>query len=276
MISNRRLVLAAFCLVIAAAPGLRAAEQSTDKSFEPVSGQAGKDVVWVPTPPVLVEKMLDLAKVTPQDFVMDLGSGDGRNIIAAAKRGARALGVEYNPEMVDYSRKLAEKAGVGGKALFTQGDMYEADVSQATVLALFLLPENLDRLKAKFLDMKPGTRIVMNTFGIRDWDPDVVEQAGEGCGSWCDALLYIVPAKVAGEWKLPDGRLKLDQKYQKVSGELESSAGSAVLSDVRLQGSRIDFVVNGVKYSGVVAGDTMRGKRLGDAATDWQATRVAE
>src|SRR6188474_499670 len=124
----------------------------------PFVGQPGKDVIWVPTPYVLVEKMLDLAKVTPQDFVMDLGSGDGRNIIAAAKRGARALGVEYNPDMVEFSKRTAAAAGVAERAMFVQGDMYEADISQATVLALFLLTENLNRLAPKFLSLRPGTR----------------------------------------------------------------------------------------------------------------------
>ena len=128
--------------------------------FEPTPGQAGKDVVWVPTPPELVEKMLDMAKVTPQDIVMDLGSGDGRNVIAAAKRGARAIGFEFNPDMVALSRRLAQEAGVPDRATFVEGDMFEADISKATVLALFLLPSNLDKLAPKFLALKPGTRIV--------------------------------------------------------------------------------------------------------------------
>lgn len=186
----------------------------TGKPFEPVSGQAGKDVVWVPTPPALVEKMLDLAKVTPSDYVMDLGSGDGRNIIAAAKRGARALGVEYNPAMVELSKQIADQEGVDGKAQFIQGDMYEADISQATVLALFLLPENLDKLVGRFLDLAPGTRIVLNTFGIRGWNPDRSERAGVGCGAWCDALLYIVPARAAGRWQLAEGSLLLEQNFR--------------------------------------------------------------
>ena len=143
------------------------------KPFEPVVGQEGKDVVWVPTPQALVDKMLDMARVTPQDYVMDLGSGDGRNIIAAAKRGARALGVEYNPKMVEYSQRAAAKEGVADKAKFVQGDMFTADISQATVLALFLLPDNLTKLTQKFVDLKPGTRIVMNTFGIPGWEADV-------------------------------------------------------------------------------------------------------
>lgn len=243
---------------------------AADTPFEPVSGQAGKDVVWVPTPASLVEKMLDLAKVTPRDFVMDLGSGDGRNIIAAARRGARALGVEFNPDMVELSRREAQKAGLADKASFVQGDMFEADLSQATVLALFLLPENLGRLVPKFLDLKPGSRIVLNTFGIRDWEPDEVERAGEECGAWCEVLLYIVPAKVAGEWQFLDGRLSLAQSYQTVTGTFESVESSVPVTNAVLRGDSIRFSVNGTDYVGVVDGDAMR------AATgaSWRAQRI--
>src|SRR5688572_5147066 len=125
------------------------------KPWEPTRGMAGKDVVWVPTSPQMVEKMLDVAKLTDRDVVMDLGSGDGRLVIAAAKRGARAIGVEYTPEMVEHARQNARAAGVEGKASFVQGDMYEADISKATVMALFLLPDNLDKLKGKFLALAP-------------------------------------------------------------------------------------------------------------------------
>ena len=158
----------------------------------PYVGQPGKDVVWVPTPHVLVEKMLDMARVTPQDYVIDLGSGDGRNIIAAAKRGARALGVEYDRELLHLARKNAAEAGVAGRALFVEGDMFEADISAATVLALFLLPDNLKRLKPKFERMKPGTRIVVNGFPIDGWTPKETGTADGDCGSWCTAYLYIV------------------------------------------------------------------------------------
>jgi len=257
-----------FSLLLACACALTA--HAADKPFEPVSGQAGKDVVWVPTPPTLVEKMLDLAKVTPSDFVMDLGSGDGRNIIAAARRGARAVGVEYNPDMVELSNREAEKAGVAGKAKFVQGDMYEADISQATVLALFLLPENLSRLVPKFVDLKPGSRIVLNTFGIPGWEPDQVEQADSDCGAWCSALLYIVPAKAAGEWELAGGRLKLEQTYQVLSGTFEANGATLPISDASLSGERIRFQVNGRQYSGVVKGDTMEGQSDGS----WRARRI--
>jgi SAM-dependent methyltransferase len=131
VVNARRVMMAAALAASLSVVTSAAAQDAPAKPFEPVVGQAGKDVVWVPTPPELVEKMLDIAKVTPQDFVMDLGSGDGRNIIAAAKRGARGLGVEYNPEMVELSKRNAAAAGVGDKAQFVQGDMYVADISKA-------------------------------------------------------------------------------------------------------------------------------------------------
>jgi len=185
----RKLAFALFSVLFATAA---LAQTAQDKPFEPYPGQPGKDVVWVPTPEVTVQKMLDMAKVTAKDFVMDLGSGDGRNVIAAAKRGARGLGVEWEEEMVKISRMNAEKAGVADKAKFVRGDMFEADISQATVLALFLLPDNLRRLKPKFEKMKPGTRIVTNGFPIDGWDPREVGKAEGDCGSWCTVYLYIV------------------------------------------------------------------------------------
>ncbi len=268
-----KLIPLRFSITLLALLACALAAQAADKPFEPVSGQAGKDVVWVPTPPTLVEKMLDLAKVTPSDTVMDLGSGDGRNIIAAARRGARAIGVEYNPDMVEYSKREAATAGVGAKAQFVQGDMYEADVSQANVLALFLLPENLTRLVSKFVEMKPGSRIVLNTFGIPGWEPDKVEQA-EDCGAWCSALLYIVPAKAAGEWELPEGRLRLEQQYQMLTGTLEAEGASLPISNAYLDGERINFQVNGKQYSGVVKGDTMEVRAGSSAGATLTARRI--
>jgi ubiquinone/menaquinone biosynthesis C-methylase UbiE len=172
-----------------------AAAQQQQQPYVPEVGQQGKDVVWVPTPPELVEKMLDMAKVTPADYVVDLGSGDGRNVIAAAKRGARARGFEFNQEMVALSERLAKEAGVTERASFVQGDMFEADFSDATVLALFLLPDNLRRLEPKIRALKPGTRIVLNTFGIPGWEPDVTERIEGNCASWCTALLYTIPPR---------------------------------------------------------------------------------
>lgn len=247
--------------------------QDAEKPFEPTVGQEGRDVVWVPTPYILVEKMLDMAKVKPQDFVMDLGSGDGRNIIAAAKRGARAVGVEYNPQMVDYSRAMAEKAGVSDKAQFIEGDMFEADISEATVLALFLLPDNLRKLTPKFLDMKPGSRIVANGFGIDGWEADETGKSEGDCGAWCTAYLYIVPAKIAGTWKLRGGELTLEQTFQKVSGTLDSGGKRVPITNGRLRGDLITFTAGGSDYSGRVKGQTMQGKAKGGTSGAWTATR---
>ena len=264
-----RLLLALSFLSFAPA----APAQDANKPFEPTVGQAGKDVIWVPTPYILVEKMLDMAKVTPKDFVMDLGSGDGRNIIAAAKRGARATGVEYNPEMVEYSRAMAEKAGVADKAQFVEGDMFAADISEATVLALFLLPDNLRKLTPKFLELKPGTRIVANGFGIDGWEADETGKVDGDCGSWCTAFLYIVPAKVAGTWKLQKGELALEQKFQVVSGTLNSGGKKIPITNGRLRGDTITFTAGGADYSGRVKGQTMQGKVKGAASGAWTATR---
>ena len=260
-------LLLASCFVaasLAAAP-----VHAQERLYEPIVGQEGRDVVWVPTPYVTVEKMLDVAKVTPQDFVMDLGSGDGRNIIAAAKRGARALGVEFNEDMVEYSRRVAAKEGVADKARFVQGDMYEADVSQATVLALFLLPENLDKLAPKFLAMNPGTRIVANHFWIDGWTADETQRADGDCGSWCTVLLIIVPAYVAGTWRMPKGELVLEQRFQTVSGSLTLDGKLMPVTNGRLRGDRISFAAGGTTYSGRVSGSSMRGD---DGA--WTATQV--
>jgi phospholipid N-methyltransferase len=172
---------------------LLAALQTAPQGFKPEVGQQGKDSVWVPTSPALTEKMLDLAKVSPDDYLIDLGSGDGRMVIAAAKRGARALGVEFNPEMVKLAQQLAAEAGVADRATFVQGDMFEADISKATVLALFLMPDNLRRLEPKFRALPAGTRIVVNTFGVPDWTPVATEVLTENCSNWCTAMLYRVP-----------------------------------------------------------------------------------
>jgi SAM-dependent methyltransferase len=181
---------ALFALGIAAA----AHAQTPQNAQEPYVGQPGKDVIWVPTPHALVEKMLDMARVTSADYVMDLGSGDGRNVIAAARRGARGLGVEYDENLVQLSRRNAAAAGVGERARFVQGDMFEADISKATVLALFLLPDNLRKLKPKFEKLRAGTRIVTNGFPIDGWEPKEVGRADGDCGAWCTAYLYVVPA----------------------------------------------------------------------------------
>ena len=250
------------------------AANAQDKPFQPEVGQPGKDVVWVPTPENVVEKMLDVAQVTPKDFVIDLGSGDGRNVIAAAKRGADALGVEYNPNMVELSRRNATAAGVAEKAKFVQGDMYEADFSKANVLALFLLPSNLLVLRPKFLELRPGSRIVSNTFYIEEWQPDQTVNVDD-CISWCTVILYIVPAKVAGTWKLPQGELTLTQKYQMLSGTLTSGNQKTEVTG-RLKGDQITFITGGQEYTGQLRGATMEGtvSTKAGAKSPWSATRT--
>jgi hypothetical protein len=268
--SAARLVVAASFAFLMVAAGA----ETPPKPWEPTVGQQGKDVIWVPTPDVMVEKMLDMARVTPADFVMDLGSGDGRNVIGAAKRGARALGVEYNNDLVEYARRRAEAAGVPGRALFTQGDMYAADVSQASVLALFLLPDNLRKLTSKFLDMKAGSRIVSNTYEIPGWTADASETVRDSCSAFCIVFLYTVPAKVAGTWQMQDGTLTLAQEFQRVSGTFEAAGVTLPVEDAKLDGAAIRFAVNGVEYTGRVNGSAMEGSAKGLSNTrPWRATR---
>jgi precorrin-6B methylase 2 len=255
----------------AMAPGAFAQATATQqKPYEPKVGQAGKDVVWVPTSQELVNKMLDMAKVTAKDYVIDLGSGDGRTVITAAKRGATALGIEYNPDMVDLAKKNAEKEGVTGKATFMKADLFETDFSKATVITMFLLPEINIRLRPKILDLKPGTRVVSNSFTMEDWEADQTETISGECTSWCTALLWIVPAKVEGTWQTPQGDLKLTQQYQKVSGTL----GSAKVEG-KLNGDQITLTTAGAgakqTYTGKVAGNQIQGTANGNGA--WTATK---
>src|SRR5688572_12935248 len=231
----------------------------TQKQYEPTVGQEGKDAVWVPTSAPMVEKMLDHAKVTPQDFVMDLGSGDGRTIIAAAKRGAKGLGVEFNPDLVEYSKRQAAAQGVSDKAMFVQGDMYAADISKATVLALFLLPSNLEKLAPKFLALPPGTRIVANTFWVNDWMPDDTVVLKEGCENWCTSHLFIIPARVEGKWQLPNAVLTLTQKYQMVEGTYTPTSGTPAAVKGRLRGDQLALTVDQTEYAATVSGNRMEG-----------------
>jgi precorrin-6B methylase 2 len=256
-------------LGLTAALGAQATSTQKPKPFEPTVGQAGKDVVWVPTPQALVEKMLDLAKVTPQDFVMDLGSGDGRTVITAAKRGARALGVEYNPDMVELSRKNAAAAGVAERAQFVQADLFQTDFSKATVVTMFLLPDLNLKLRPKILDMRPGTRIVSNSFTMDDWEPDQRETIEQDCTSWCTALFWIVPAKVDGVWKMPNGTLTISQKFQTFTG----TVGSTPITAGRLRGEEISFTAGSAKYTGKVSGTKMEGTIAGGSGGSWSATR---
>jgi SAM-dependent methyltransferase len=243
--------------------------------YKPTVGQAGKDVVWVPTSPAMIEKMLDHASVSPRDFVMDLGSGDGRAIIAAAKRGARGLGVEFNPELVEFSKRQAAEAGVADKAMFVQGDMYEADISKATVLSLFLLPSNLEKLAPKFVQLPPGTRIVANTFWLSDWTPDDTQQLENGCESWCTSHLIIVPARVEGKWRFGDGLLALTQKYQGVEGTYTVAGRAPEPVTGAVRATEIALTIGSTDYKGAIKGNRIEGlTRAGADARTLVATRV--
>jgi SAM-dependent methyltransferase len=245
--------------------------QTATETFKPTVGQAGKDVVWVPSPQTLVDQMLDMAKVTAQDYVIDLGSGDGRTVITAAKRGATALGIEYNPEMVALSQRNAKEAGVTGKATFVKADIFESDFSKATVITMFLLPDLNIKLRPKILDLKPGTRILSNTFTMGEWQPDATVNLGNDCESWCTALFWLVPAKVQGTWKLPTGQLALTQQFQMVSGTLSNNGKALPISDGKLRGDELTFTAGGVQYTGRVNGNTIEG--TAGAGGAWRATR---
>jgi len=242
------------------------------KSYEPQVGQEGKDVIWVPTPQELVDRMLDMAKVTPKDYVIDLGSGDGRTVITAAKRGSKALGIEYNPDMVELSKRNAAKEGVSDKASFMKADLFESDFSQAQVITMFLLPSINMKLRPKILNLKPGTRIVSNTFDMEDWKPDETANV-EGCSNWCTAHLWIVPAKVEGAWKMAQGELALKQTFQMLSGTLRNGNVTAPISNAKMLGDQISFTAGGVQYTGHVNGNTMEGSAGGNK---WSATRAGK
>ena len=246
-----------------------------NNDFQPEVGQEGKDVVWVPTPQALVDKMLDLAKVTPKDFLIDLGSGDGRTVITAAKKGVRAIGVEYNPKMVELSRENAEKEGVSKLAQFVQTDLFEFDFSKATVITMFLLPDINMRLRPKILDMKPGTRIVSNTFTMQDWQSDARGEIDDMATSWNTCYLWIVPAKVGGIWTLSNGNsLDLKQEFQMISGELTSNRRSLNISEGKLNGAEITFKAGNDTFKGVVNGNRMEGTVVTENGTfKWSATR---
>jgi SAM-dependent methyltransferase len=218
--------------------------------------------------------MLDMAKLAPNDIHYDLGSGDGRTVITAAKRGARSVGVEFNPDMVALSKRMAQQEGVADKARFVQADIFKTDFSKATVITLFLLSELNLKLRPTILDMKPGTRVVSNTFTMGDWRADQSQTVTEkeGCNAYCTAHLWIVPAKVEGRWRLPNGELTLTQTFQQVSGTL---AGDQI-SGGTLRGDQITFNVGSALYAGRVNGNTVTGTvKSGSTSTPFTARRVS-
>lgn len=240
--------------------------------YTPEYGQLGKDVVWIPTPAPVVEQMLDLAGVGPDDRLVDLGSGDGVTVIAAARRGATAHGIEFNPDLVALSRRRARAAGVAGRATFERGDIFRSDFSDATVVTLFLLPELNLRLRPVLLEMRPGTRIVSNSFDMGDWTPDASAEVTEGCEHYCDAMLWIVPARVAGMWTI-DGRrsMELAQSYQKIGGIVREGDAHWILREAVMDGARIRFSLGEDRYEGKVRDGAMEGTVNG--TRPWKAIR---
>jgi hypothetical protein len=254
-------VALALTAVLGAAP---AAQQA--RPYEPQLNQPGKDVQWVPTPPALAEKMLDLARLTPGDKLVDLGSGDGVLVMAAARRGVRARGIEYDRRLVDYAKRSAREAGLDKRTSFVRGDIFETDFSDATVVTTFLLPSMNLRLRPRFLAMTPGTRIVANTFAIGDWQPDETVSI-EPCERWCKAMLWVVPARVGGSWRTPKGELVLAQRFQFLSGTLANEP----IEHGRLNGDDISFTVGETAYRGRVDGLRMRVQADDGPASTWVA-----
>lgn len=263
LIYKRYSVALAFVAVLA----LSVNTQAQDKGYTPSVGQEGKDVIWVPTPESLVQKMLDMAKLTPADVHFDLGSGDGRTVIAAAKRGTKAVGIEYNADMVELSKRNAQKEGaaVAARAEFIRGDIFETDFSKANVLTLYLLPALNLKLRPTILNMQPGTRVVSHAFTMDNWQADQTETV-EGR----TAYLWIVPAKVEGSWRIEGGgNLALKQLFQK----LEGSVGGRAITSATLRGDAIAFSVDGRDYSGRVSGNRIEGSVKGSMSGTWSAMR---
>ncbi len=248
--------------------------QTSTAQTTPEIGRPGKDVMWVPSPDPLVDKMLEIAQVSAGDIVMDLGSGDGRTVIAAAQIGAQAIGVEYDQALVELSRTNATQAGVANLATFVTADLFEVDLSPATVVTMFLLPELNSKLRPRLLALAPGTRIVSNTWDLEDWEADETAVL-DPCPGFCTALLWIVPARVEGIWELPNGSLTLIQRFQTVTGVLREGPDSVRIRAGRLRGKEIRFRAGDVYFKGVVAGDVIEGlAEMGAKSFDWRATRA--
>ena len=237
-------------------PALYAEAPASPVPYQPSVGQPGKDVVWVPTSDTVAAKMLDMANVTASDYVIDLGSGDGRTVIAAAKRGAKALGIELNPDLIALSKRKAELAGVTARAEFVKADIFQSDFSKATVITMFLLPDLNLKLRPAMLRLEPGTRIASNTFGMGDWEPDArtVIHPSAGCeNEWCTALLWIVPAKVDATHKTAQGVISLEQKFQFLTGTLTRD-GKSIPIKGKVTGREVTLNTGSRTLQGTVVG----------------------
>lgn len=265
---NIRLSLAT--LLIAACAGSAQAQPATPSNapadgYQPTPGQAGKDVIWLPTPQIVVDKMLEVARVGPSDVVMDLGSGDGRTVITAARLGARAMGIEYNADMVEFAKRSAAAAGVSARASFVKADLFETSFAEASVITMFLLPRINLELRPKILALKPGTRIVSNTFTMGEWEPDSeIDLAGQpGCNSsYCRVLFWLVPRQVAGSYATPLGQVVLRQEFQMLSGSL-TTGGTMLEVKGRVMGEDIEISAGGKRYRGMLKGSALELREAG-------------
>jgi precorrin-6B methylase 2 len=265
---------------------LVAQEAGDEKKFVPYEGQAGKDVIWVPTPFSLIEAMLDKAQVGPGDFLVDLGSGDGRIVIEAAKRGATAVGIEFNPEMVRLSELRARDEGVSDRASFLNMDLFEYDFSQATVVSMYLLSELNLKLRPRILEMKPGTRVVSNTFNLGNWiadaeiyakpDKDTRDEAEQSSYNWdWTGYYWVVPAKIAGIWEFREGHLNIEQNYQLFHGTFIAPGKSSRIEQGKISGSEISFAIDGITYTGTVSNGQITGKSSqGNQSGSWTAIKA--
>jgi hypothetical protein len=241
---------------------------------QPRAGQPGKDVIWLPTPDPLVQTMLDMAGVGASDFLIDLGSGDGRVVIAAAQRGASALGVEYDRDLVAFSTRRAAAAGMSDRATFVRADLFETDLSKGTVITLFLREDLNLKLRPTLLALRPGTRIVSNTFSMGDWEPDDLRVLSRGCAGWCTAMMWTVPASVEGRWESAQGTIAITQHFQFVAGELRTGAGATPIAGGRVHGDEITFTAAGTRYRGRVRDRTIEGTAsLGSTMSRFVAER---
>ena len=271
-----RLLLLGLCLLSAAGIAQEAVAPAAGP-FEPYVGLPGKDVIWLPAELTMVNRMMELAKAGPGDVVVDLGSGDGRTVIGAARHGARGIGVEFNPDLVEHSRRNAEREGVSHRVNFIRQDLFEFDLSQVSVITLFLLPSINLKLRPAILNLKPGTRIIGNTFTMEEWQHDESirdETKPANCTFNCQAFLWVVPAKAAGTWRMAGGELKLEQKFQMITGTL-SAGGKTVPVAGRLRGDQISFTADGKQYAGRVSGLEMGGTvKAGSVPDGWRAVRT--
>jgi hypothetical protein len=234
-----------------------------DRDYKPQVGQSGKDVVWVPTPDEVVQRMLRMAKVTAQDTVYDLGAGDGKIAIAAGKIGATSVGIEYNPDMAKLAQCYVQAENLAGKTRIIQGDVFKEDFSKASVVTMYLLPELNLRLRPTILNMKPGTRVTSHQFTMGDWEPDETAEI-----DYRTAYLWIVPAKVEGAWTLREQgsnaqyAVNLTQKYQKINGDVAAGSAKQPLVGATVRGEEIRFAFNDDKGVTRTLTGTVRGNEL--------------